>query len=184
MMCKFSKTHLDLPGPLSLPLLLVPWGLSWVSPFLVGWSLAAVLFTVWRLTVSLSSHNSEAVKQDRAVDARRVVRSLASATAALQLLPILWLAALGALEGGTRALPVLAFSHRALLWGQSSGFAAVLFWLVLFGLVALLLRISRKAYAWHRYAASFAFPALSQWMPAPVPLQAGIATEEVHCDAD
>lgn len=54
-----------------------------------------------------------ALKQNLVVDARRAVRSLAFATAALQLLPVLWLGAFWALERGTRGFLVLAFSRQA-----------------------------------------------------------------------
>lgn len=182
-MRKFSTHDRDLLGPLSVPIVLVPFLSSWIGALFLGWSLFVLVFTVWRLMGSASrSHSPVEQKGQNA----RFVRSLwpfALTTAALQLVPALWIGTLWALQRGTRGVLLSGLSRRALLWVQSSGLAAVLFWLILFVLVAVLLRITRRVHAWHRDATS-AFNAFDTLTPAPLRVPDHSTIEELRSHAN
>jgi hypothetical protein len=183
-MRKFSKQDCDLLGSLSIPTILVPFLSSWMSALCLGWSLSVLLFTVWRSIASASCMASPTARQGQNADATRRLWSFASATTALQLVPVLWIGALWALQRGTRGLLLFGLSRRVLLWLQSSSLVMVFFWLILFALVAVLLQITRRIYAWHRVATASAIFASGALNPALLRSQRHLVIEKMHSHAN
>lgn len=183
-MRKFSTHDRDLLAPLSVPIVLVPFLSSWISALVLGWSLCVLLFTVWRLMGSASRSHSPVEQRGQETHSVRWLWSFALATTALQLVPVLWIGTLWALQGGTRGVLLFGFSRRALLWVQSSNLVAVFFWLILFFLVAVLLRITQRVHAWHHDATRSAFSTFDRLNPAPLRLPDHFTIEERHSRAD
>ncbi len=183
-MRKFSTQDRELLAPLSVPIVLAPFLSSWIGALFLGWSLSVLLFTVWGLMGSASRSHSPVEQKGQNAHSMRWLWSLAAATTALQLVPVLWIGTLWALQGGTRGVLLFGFSRRALLWVQSSSLVAVFFWLILFFLVAVLVRITRRVHAWHRGATASAGSAFDRLTPAPLRVPDSFTIEERHSRAD
>jgi hypothetical protein len=141
----FSTPDRELLAPLSVPILIIPFATSWISRFLLLWSLAVLLFTTWRLTRSGDWIQLPTRQQDRST-VRRVLCRLAFSTTAIDLLPALWIATLWVVERSARGLLRFDFVRQAITRAPSSSLMGVLFWLILFGLVAVLIQTSRRTY--------------------------------------
>lgn len=168
-----SHRRFTILWPLCVPLGLVPCALSLASTLLLAWSCAVLLFTVWRITQKFAT--SQINSQHDCPDTRRIIRRFAWATAGIQLLPALWIAGLWALQAATRPLLSFDVTHIA--------FADLLFWLVLFGFVCGLFRISRTLFSCHRIAAQSACRAFLRWI-LHSPGAAELLFEEVSHDID
>lgn len=175
MMQRIALSHGSLSAlwPLAVPLGLVPCALNLASTLLLAWSCAVLLFTVWRIAQQFASQQNNS--RPDCQDTRRIIRRFAWATAGIQLLPALWIAGLWTLQGATRPLLLFDVKHVA--------FANVLFWLVLFGLVCVLFRISRALFSWHRGTTQSVFRAFLRWM-VHLPGAAELLFEEVSHDID
>jgi hypothetical protein len=66
--------------------------------------------------------------------------------------------------------------RQAITRAPSSSLMSVLFWLILFGLVAVLIQTSRRTYTWHVPTID---SVLSRLVPAEAPAQERLAVEEV-----
>jgi len=167
--------------PLSIPLAFLPCALSLANALLLGWSCAVLLFTLGRLAHQFPSQQNPS----RPVfgEPCTFVRRFAWATAALQALPVLWIAGLWTLQGATGLLLSFDATRNALAWTQSLRFANVLFWLVLFGLVCILFRISRTLFSWHRRVTQSVSRVFLRWV-AHSPGVAELLFEEVSRDVD
>lgn len=183
-MRKFSTHDRDLLGPLSVPIVLVPFLSSWISALFLGWSLCVLLFTVWRLMGSASRPHSPVEQKPQEAHSVRWLWSFALATTALQLVPALWIGTLWALQRGTRGLLLVEFSRRALQRLQSSSLAAVFFWLILFALIAVLVRFTCRVHAWHCGATASAVSAFDRLTPGSLRIKQHFTIEERHSRAD
>ncbi len=156
----FAASGGELLASLSVPILVIPFATSWISRFLLAWSLAVLFFTAWRLIRSAHRIQFPITEHDVRNTARRVFRRLAFSTSASDLLPVLWIGTLWVVEQSTRALLTFEFVRHAVERAPSSTLMGAGFWLLLFGLVAMLIRASRRACIWHLHTIDGAFRTL------------------------
>ncbi|MGH9654459.1 MAG: hypothetical protein ACRD6B_13465 [Bryobacteraceae bacterium] len=87
---------------------------------------------------------------------------LAAITSVVQMLGLLWLGTVRALQGVAHPILLWAPASHALGWIQSHWFSSALFWFLLFAIVCELFRLGRPVLEWHREAVNSLADAIRQ----------------------